>query len=108
MQNNTSASMLQPNSGNRQLHSHSESLNYGVNLPDLQQTESSGSTSQEALPLEKNHSMGDNKPFPPQLPDREQYQVEFDGIRDPTRPQNWEFSKKFVVSPFPMLLPTPY
>jgi DHA1 family multidrug resistance protein-like MFS transporter len=84
------------------------SFNYGVNLPDLQQTESSDSTRQEGLPREENLSMGDNKLFPLQFPDREQYLVEFDGIQDPTHPQNWEFNKKSVISSFPMLLKISY
>jgi hypothetical protein len=108
MQNDTSATMLQPDAGNKQLNSQLDSFNYGVTLTDGQQTEPSGSTRQEAPPREEKLSMGDNKPFPPQLPDREQYRVEFDGIRDPTHPQNWKFSTKFVVSSVPMLLQMPY
>jgi hypothetical protein len=108
MQNDTSATMLQPDAGNKQLNSQLDSFNYGVTLTDGQQTEPSGSTRQEAPPREEKLSMGDNKPFPPQLPDREQYRVEFDGIRDPTHPQNWKFSTKFVVSSIPMLLQMPY
>jgi DHA1 family multidrug resistance protein-like MFS transporter len=33
--------------------------------------------------------MGGDKSYPPSLPDREEYVVEFDGIDDPLHPQNW-------------------
>lgn len=37
---------------------------------------------------------GDGKPYPPHLPDREDYVVGFDGPGDPTFPQNWPLMKK--------------
>ena len=40
--------------------------------------------------------MGANKEYPPPLPDREDYVVEFDGPEDPLYPQNWKLSTKYV------------
>src|SRR5437763_1500169 len=37
---------------------------------------------------------GGGKPYPPPLPEREEYVVEYDGKDDPLHPQNWLFSKK--------------
>jgi DHA1 family multidrug resistance protein-like MFS transporter len=39
-------------------------------------------------------SFGGGKPYPPNLPDREEYVVEFDGPNDPMHAQNWPFKKK--------------
>jgi len=39
-------------------------------------------------------AFGGGKPFPPQLPDREAYVVEFDGPDDPYHAQNWPLKKK--------------
>ena len=39
-------------------------------------------------------AFGAGKAYPPPLPDREEYVVEFDGPHDPLHPQNWPFSKK--------------
>ncbi len=38
--------------------------------------------------------MGNGKPFPPELPAREEYVVEFDGADDPLHAQNWPMRKK--------------
>ncbi|KAI5284188.1 hypothetical protein KEM55_001176, partial [Ascosphaera atra] len=46
---------------------------------------------QETTPLP---AMGGGKPYPPDLPDYEDYVVEFDGPDDPLHPQNWPTSKK--------------
>lgn len=43
--------------------------------------------------------MGAGKPYPPQLPDREDYVVEFDGPDDPLYPQNWSLKTKYVYPP---------
>lgn len=43
--------------------------------------------------------MGMGKPFPPKLPESEDYVVDFDGLDDPAHPYNWKFSVKYVVSP---------
>jgi len=42
-------------------------------------------------------NFGGGKPYPPSLPEKEAYVVEFDGADDPTHAQNWPFKKKFVI-----------
>jgi len=42
-------------------------------------------------------SLGAGKPFPPLLPDREEYVVEFEGADDPLHPQNWPMKKKLTL-----------
>ncbi|KAF2832735.1 MFS general substrate transporter [Ophiobolus disseminans] len=42
-------------------------------------------------------SLGAGKPFPPPLPDREEYVVEFDGVDDPLHAQNWPMKKKLGI-----------
>lgn len=37
---------------------------------------------------------GAGKPYPPPLPEKEEYVVEFDGPNDPLHPQNWTFKRK--------------
>lgn len=39
-------------------------------------------------------NFGAGKPYPPGLPEREEYVVEFDGPHDPMHAQNWPMSKK--------------
>ena len=39
-------------------------------------------------------NFGENKPYPPPLPEQEEYVVEFDGPNDPMHPQNWPMKKK--------------
>jgi len=39
---------------------------------------------------------GGGKPYPPPLPEREEYVVEFDGPDDPLHAQNWPLKKKYV------------
>jgi len=41
--------------------------------------------------------MGADKPFPPLLPDREEYVVEYSGADDPLHAQNWPFKKKIGI-----------
>jgi len=41
-------------------------------------------------------SFGAGKPYPPLLPEREEYVVEFDGPDDPLHAQNWPTRKKLV------------
>lgn len=40
---------------------------------------------------------GGGKPFPPPLPEREEYVVEFNGKDDPLHPQNWAFNRKLLI-----------
>jgi DHA1 family multidrug resistance protein-like MFS transporter len=42
--------------------------------------------------------MGANKPYPPPLPDREEYVVEFMGVDDPLHAQNWPMRKKLYIA----------
>ncbi|KAK3947241.1 major facilitator superfamily domain-containing protein [Pseudoneurospora amorphoporcata] len=41
---------------------------------------------------------GAGKPYPPQLPDPDEYVVEFDGPDDPLHAMNWPFRKKFCTA----------
>lgn len=43
-------------------------------------------------------NFGGGKPFPPPLPEQEEYVVEFDGPDDPLHAQNWPMKKKLVVA----------
>ncbi|KAK0386878.1 hypothetical protein NLU13_5191 [Sarocladium strictum] len=43
-------------------------------------------------------NFGAGKPFPPPLPDREEYVVEFDGPDDPMHAQNWPLRKKLITA----------
>ena len=43
-------------------------------------------------------SLGLGKPFPPRLPDPEEYTVDFDGENDPIYPYNWASSAKLFTS----------
>ncbi|KAK3111029.1 hypothetical protein LTR53_014104 [Teratosphaeriaceae sp. CCFEE 6253] len=43
-------------------------------------------------------NFGAGKPFPPALPDREEFVVEFDGPGDPLHAQNWPLKKKLPVA----------
>lgn len=42
-------------------------------------------------------SLGAGKPYPPLLPDREEYVVEYDGVDDPLHAQNWPMKKKLGI-----------
>jgi DHA1 family multidrug resistance protein-like MFS transporter len=48
---------------------------------------------QSKVPLPE---MGAGKPYPPALPEREEYVVEFTGVDDPLHAQNWSMRKKYV------------
>jgi DHA1 family multidrug resistance protein-like MFS transporter len=50
-------------------------------------------TSRKPLP-----AFGAGKPYPPPLPEREAYVVEFDGHDDPMHAQNWPMKKKLVTA----------
>lgn len=49
--------------------------------------------SRRALP-----EFGAGKPFPPPLPEQEEYVVEFDGPDDPLHAQNWPMRKKVLTA----------
>jgi DHA1 family multidrug resistance protein-like MFS transporter len=42
-------------------------------------------------------NFGGGKPYPPPLPEQEDYVVEFDGPKDPLHPQNWPMRKKLLT-----------
>jgi DHA1 family multidrug resistance protein-like MFS transporter len=52
----------------------------------------------DALETPTMASIGAGKPFPPLLPEREEYVVEFDGHDDPRHAQNWTLKKKIGIS----------
>lgn len=52
-------------------------------------------TRHETTPLP---AFGGGKPYPPELPEREEYVVEFDGPNDPLHAQNWPMKKKLPVA----------
>lgn len=41
--------------------------------------------------------MGNGRPYPPALPDRRPYEVQFDGKTDPDHPYNWTWTKKIYI-----------
>ncbi|KAF4981584.1 hypothetical protein FZEAL_2650 [Fusarium zealandicum] len=43
-------------------------------------------------------AFGAGKPYPPALPEQEQYVVEFDGPNDPMHSQNWPLKKKLITA----------
>ncbi|KAL8804248.1 MAG: hypothetical protein Q9182_002702 [Xanthomendoza sp. 2 TL-2023] len=43
-------------------------------------------------------NFGGGKEYPPQLPEREEYVVEFDGPEDPLHPQHWPTKKKVAIA----------
>ncbi|KAL9086566.1 MAG: hypothetical protein Q9159_004082 [Coniocarpon cinnabarinum] len=43
-------------------------------------------------------NFGAGKPYPPLLPEREEYVVEFDGHEDPSHPQNWPTKEKILIA----------
>jgi DHA1 family multidrug resistance protein-like MFS transporter len=52
--------------------------------------------------------MGGGKPYPPSLPAREEYVVEFDGPDDPLHGQNWSLRKKWVPAAGCVLVADPW
>lgn len=51
-------------------------------------------------------NFGWSKPYPPPLPEKDAYVVEFDGPDDPLHPQNWALKKKYVpITPRLRILP---
>lgn len=49
-------------------------------------------------PLAEWLPLGAGKPYPPSLPDPEQFVVEFNDASDPMHPQNWPLKRKVVIS----------
>ncbi|KAF7180246.1 hypothetical protein CNMCM7691_009413 [Aspergillus felis] len=54
-------------------------------------------TQSRASALRPLPAFGAGKPYPPQLPNREDYVVEFDGEDDPLYPQNWSTRRKICT-----------
>ncbi|EMC93255.1 hypothetical protein BAUCODRAFT_568109 [Baudoinia panamericana UAMH 10762] len=62
----------------------------------LQHSHTVGTTkSRDGVPLP---SFGGGKPYPPPLPEREEYVVEFDGHEDPRHAQNWPLKTKLIIA----------
>lgn len=64
----------------------------------LQHSQTVGSTKYatgDGTPLP---TFGGGKPYPPPLPDREEYVVEFDGHEDLRHAQNWPLKTKLIIS----------
>lgn len=68
-----------------------------INTHRLQQRSTVGSGLGPAPPS-KWLPMGAGKPYPPTLPDPEQFVVEFTDANDPLHPQNWSLRKKILIS----------
>ncbi|KAI9713866.1 MAG: hypothetical protein M1820_000596 [Bogoriella megaspora] len=52
-------------------------------------------SSRKSKPLPE---FGGGKPYPPPLPEREEYVVEFDGPKDPLHAQNWPLRRKLIIA----------
>lgn len=68
-----------------------------INTSRLQHRSTVGSGPGPA-PREEWLPMGAGKDYPPELPDPEQFVVEFTGSNDPLHPQNWSLRKKITIS----------
>jgi MFS transporter, DHA1 family, multidrug resistance protein len=64
-----------------------------------QHTGTVGSTLRSRQSKKPIPQMGAGKPYPPALPEREEYVVEFDGVDDPLHGQNWPMRKKYAKIP---------
>jgi hypothetical protein len=65
----------------------------------LQYTQTVGGTknSRSRASREPWPAFGGGKPYPPPLPAREEYVVEFGGLDDSLHPQNWTLYRKYVI-----------
>ncbi|CAK3997345.1 related to fluconazole resistance [Lecanosticta acicola] len=64
----------------------------------LQHMRTVGSSRPTALDGVELPFFGGSKPYPPPLPDKEEYVVEFEGHEDPRHAQNWPLKKKLIIS----------
>lgn len=79
---------------------HQESHPHALDRIETHRTQHSGTvgaiksrkSSQKEIP-----AMGAGKPYPPMLPEMEEYVVEFDGFDDPRHAQNWPLRKKLLI-----------
>ena len=65
-----------------------------INTYRLQQQQTVGS-SHSRPPKDQWLPLGAGKPYPPSLPDPEDYIVEFEGATDPLHPQNWAMRTRY-------------
>jgi DHA1 family multidrug resistance protein-like MFS transporter len=63
----------------------------------LQHIQTVGASEKSRADTKPLPEFGGGKPYPPPLPAREEYVVEYDGKDDPLHPQNWPFKKKFYI-----------
>ncbi|KAH9844730.1 putative transporter [Teratosphaeria destructans] len=63
-----------------------------------------GSSGSEEADLSTLPAFDEHKPYPPPLPQQEQYVVGFAGPEDPLHPFNWPFRTKFTISCILMLV----
>lgn len=64
----------------------------------LQQVQTVGAGTLRSRKTEKPlPEFGGGKPYPPPLPEREEYVVEYDGKDDPLHPQNWPMKRKVGI-----------
>ena len=61
----------------------------------LQHSQTVGTT--RSKPWKELPDFGGGKEYPPLLPEREEYVVEFSGHDDPTHPQNWTTKRKMII-----------
>lgn len=61
----------------------------------LQHSQTVGTT--RSKPWKELPDFGGGKEYPPLLPEREEYVVEFSGHDDPTHPQNWTMKRKMTI-----------
>lgn len=79
---------------------HQESHPHALDRIETHRTQHSGTvgaiksrkSTQKEIP-----AMGAGKPYPPMLPEMEEYVVEFDGFDDPRHAQNWPMRKKLLI-----------
>ncbi|KAK5129381.1 hypothetical protein LTR08_003541 [Meristemomyces frigidus] len=64
----------------------------------LQHSMTVGTTKTGASASTQLPEFGGGKPYPPPLPDQEEYVVEFDGQDDPKHAQNWPMKKKMGIA----------
>ena len=67
---------------------------------ETQRTQHSGTVGRSLTSRESKKPLpafGAGKAYPPQLPEQEEYVVEFDGPDDPMHPQNWPVKKKSAM-----------
>lgn len=69
-----------------------------IAIDRLQHSQTVGSVRYPKAEGVKLPNFGGSKPYPPQLPDHEEYLVEFDGHDDPLHAQNWPLKTKVLIT----------